>query len=147
MSKASDLARLITSGSTAIHGEAGVTASGSTGATTNLQQGLAKVLALYDQDTPQVRGSTNVSSVTDTSTGIFKVNLTNAMSSTSDTYISGVSNHTNGLSFTRTLTFANDNTSGYTTSVIPMETSYTTTSANNVSDQEWTSVIIHGDLA
>ena len=69
------------------------------------------------------------------------------MSSTSDTYISGVSNHTTGLSFARTLTFAHDNTSGYTTGVIPMETSYTTTSANNVSDQEWTSVIIHGDLA
>ena len=29
MSKASDLARLVTSGSTAIHGEAGVTSSGS----------------------------------------------------------------------------------------------------------------------
>ena len=42
MSKASDLARLVTSGSTAIHGEAGTTSSASTGATTNLQQGLAK---------------------------------------------------------------------------------------------------------
>ena len=43
MSKASDLARLMTSGSTSIHGEAGVTSSGSTGLTTNLQQGLCKV--------------------------------------------------------------------------------------------------------
>ena len=42
MSKASDLARLLTSGSTSLHGEAGVTASGSTGLTTNLQQGLCK---------------------------------------------------------------------------------------------------------
>tara|TARA_A100001201_G_scaffold22549_1_gene25439 strand:+ start:358 stop:753 length:396 start_codon:yes stop_codon:yes gene_type:complete len=121
--------------------------STSGGAVTLTNQEAAKVLALYDQDTPQVRGSTNVSSVTDTSTGIFKVNLTNAMSSTSDTYISGVSNHTSGQTFARTLTFANDNTSGYTTSVIPMETSYTVTTANNPADQEWTSVIIHGDLA
>ena len=50
MSKASDLARLVTSGSTAIHGEAGVTSSGSTGATTNLQQGLCKQWMAYDHD-------------------------------------------------------------------------------------------------
>ena len=117
------------------------------GAVTLTNQEAAKALALYDQDTPQVRGSTNVSSVTDTSTGIFKVNLTNAMSSTSDIYLSGVSNHTSGLTYTRTLTFAHDRTSGYTTSVIPMETSYTTSGSNNLADQEWTSVVIHGGLA
>jgi hypothetical protein len=115
--------------------------------TSYVVNGSAKALVLYDQDTPQVRGSTNVSSVTDTSTGIFKVNLANAMSSTSEIYLSGVSNHTGGLTYTRTLTFAHGNTSGYTTSVIPMETSYTTSGANTVADQEWTSVVIHGDLA
>lgn len=116
------------------------------GAATLTKQEAAKALALYDQSTPQVRGSTNVSSVTDTSTGIFKVNLTNAMSSTSNIYLSGVSNHITAQTFARTLTFAHDTTSGYTTSVIPMETSYVTT-ANNLADQEWTSVVIHGDLA
>mgnify|MGYP003150719877 CR=1 FL=1 len=39
MSRASDLANLIASGSTTIFGEAGVTSSGSTGLTTNLQHG------------------------------------------------------------------------------------------------------------
>ena len=43
MSKAADLAGLVTSGSTDIHGEAGVTADSSTGKTTNLQQGLQKL--------------------------------------------------------------------------------------------------------
>ena len=44
MSRASDLANLIASGNTTIFGEAGVTSSDSTGKTTNLQNGLAKVL-------------------------------------------------------------------------------------------------------
>ena len=71
MSKASDLARLITSGSTAIHGEAGDTSSGSTGLTTNLQNGLAKSWVNSDGDasTPAARDSLNLSSVTDSETG------------------------------------------------------------------------------
>ena len=84
MSKASDLARLVTSGSTAIHGEAGVTSSGSTGKTTNLQQGLAKVWLHYDQKgdsgSTQALDSFNVSSVTDAATGQYEVNVTNNFS-------------------------------------------------------------------
>jgi hypothetical protein len=78
MSKASDLARLMTSGSTAIHGEAGVTSSGSTGATTNLQQGLCKVWADIDMTgTAAVDDSFNVTSMTDGGTGLPTITIAN----------------------------------------------------------------------
>ena len=82
MSKASDLARLVTSGSTAIHGEAGVTSSGSTGATTNLQQGLCKARGNIDGDasTPEFHPGSdniNISSITDVATGRYTVTMTN----------------------------------------------------------------------
>ena len=82
MSKASDLARLMTSGSTAIHGEAGVTSSGSTGLTTNLQQGLSKHWVNLDGDASGVgaRDSFNSSSTTDNGTGNYDSSYTNAMS-------------------------------------------------------------------
>ena len=82
MSKASDLARLVTSGSTAIHGEAGVTSSGSTGLTTNLQQGLCKARGNIDGDasTPAFHSGSdnmNISSITDVATGRYTVTMTN----------------------------------------------------------------------
>ena len=79
MSFASDLARLVTSGSTAIHGEAGVTSSGSTGKTTNLQQGLAKIWCNADQ-TGTVRDSLNISGITDGGTGDVTFTFSNATS-------------------------------------------------------------------
>ena len=80
MSKASDLARLITSGSTAIHGEAGTTSSGSTGATTNLQQGLCKHWVSFDPlNSNNLDDSFNNGSVTDVNTGQFTFTNTNNM--------------------------------------------------------------------
>ena len=81
MSKASDLARLVTSGSTAIHGEAGVTSSGSTGATTTLQQGLAKLWHQTNASsgTPATQDSLNLGSITDNGVGNFTFNFTNNM--------------------------------------------------------------------
>jgi len=81
MSKASDLARLMTSGSTAVHGEASVTASGSTGLTTNLQQGLTKHwLNLDGTGTIAITDSFNCASVTDDGTGDYDPFFTNNMS-------------------------------------------------------------------
>ena len=80
MSKASDLARLITSGSTAVHGEAGVTASGSTGATTVLQQGLCKQWISFDGGESGVTGdSFNTTSFTDNSAGRMTITIANDM--------------------------------------------------------------------
>ena len=79
MSKASDLARLMTSGSTAIHGEAGVTSSGSTGLTTNLQQGLCKQWCKHTGSGVTVVDTFNTSSVTDSGTGLYAPVFTNNM--------------------------------------------------------------------
>ena len=71
MSRASDLANVIASGST------NIVAEGT--ATTNLQQGLAKAWANYKgTSTESVRDSINVSSVTDNTTGDFTVNYSNS---------------------------------------------------------------------
>jgi len=77
MSFASDLARLVTSGSTAIHGEAGVTSSGSTGKTTNLQQGLAKAWANYIGSGTTLEDSFNTTSATDHGTGAYTITWNN----------------------------------------------------------------------
>ena len=87
MSRASDLANIIASGSTTIFGEAGVTSSGSTGLTTNLQQGLAKCWTsdeTLQSDTAGVwTGDTfNVASITDEGTGQCLVNFTNGFANT-----------------------------------------------------------------
>tara|TARA_R100000655_G_scaffold87440_1_gene127623 strand:- start:239 stop:667 length:429 start_codon:yes stop_codon:yes gene_type:complete len=80
MSKASDLARLVTSGSTAIHGEAGTTSSGSTGATTNLQQGLCKQWIHFNgEGTVAILDSFNTTSITDNGTGDYQVTIANDM--------------------------------------------------------------------
>ena len=81
MSKASDLARLMTSGSTAVHGEAGVTSSGSTGLTTNLQQGLCKHwITLDGSGTVTVLDSFNNTSITDTAAARYTTSITNDFS-------------------------------------------------------------------
>ena len=99
MSKASDLARLITSGSTAVHGEAGVTASGSTGATTVLQQGLAKCWTRTSGDGTSLLDSLNCSTIDDRSTGQVDVNFTNSMASL-NFYISlTIQQESGGLNF------------------------------------------------
>ena len=94
MSRASDLANLIAGGNTTIFGEAGVTSSGSTGKTTNLQQGLAKVWTKGDgSGTVGITDSLNTASMTDEGTGDYTYNFTNSMGNT--TYIvQGVSTET-----------------------------------------------------
>ena len=83
MSRASDLANLIASGNTTIHGEAGVTSSGSTGLTTNLQQGLAKCwVGSFDFSDNSVGDSFNAGSFTDNGAGELITNFTNTMANT-----------------------------------------------------------------
>lgn len=70
MSRASDLANVIASGSTDIVAEGT--------ATTNLQQGLAKGLLNYDHVNGTVKDSLNNSSVSDDATAQFTINYTNS---------------------------------------------------------------------
>ena len=59
-----------------------ITVQGENTATTNLQQGLAKVWICFNQDTPAIRDSFNVGSVTDSGTGDYNVNFSNNMNNT-----------------------------------------------------------------
>jgi hypothetical protein len=63
-----------TAGSISVVGEGNST-------TTNLQQGLAKAWAKYNQTTPAVNDSLNIASVADNSAGNFTPTFTNAMAS------------------------------------------------------------------
>ena len=73
--KVDEMQGVTTAGSIAITGEGNST-------TTNLQQGLAKSWVLWNQSSPEVYDSLNISSMTDSSTGFFDMNVTNAMGST-----------------------------------------------------------------
>tara|TARA_Y100000114_G_C11504770_1_gene206155 strand:+ start:55 stop:492 length:438 start_codon:yes stop_codon:yes gene_type:complete len=88
MTRSAELAKVIGKGSVDIHGEAGTTSSGSTGLTTNLQQGLAKSWINQQNDTIQnnTNDSFNISSAADTATGHSTFTVTNAFSS--DTFAS-----------------------------------------------------------
>jgi hypothetical protein len=80
MTRAAELAKIIGKGSVDIHGEAGTTSSGSTGKTTNLQQGLAKAwMNLDGSGTIAILDSFNVSGATDNGTGEYTQTHTNAM--------------------------------------------------------------------
>ena len=81
MTRAAEIAKIIGKGSVAIHGEAGTTSSGSTGKTTNLQQGLCKMWArLNGQGTIALDDSFNVGSTTDEGTGQYTYTFSNNMS-------------------------------------------------------------------
>ena len=62
-----------------------ITVQGEGSATTNLQQGLAKAWANFDESNSTIRDNLNVTDLTDNGTGYFTVNLTNAMGS--DDYV------------------------------------------------------------
>ena len=103
MSRASDLANVIASGST------NIVAEGT--ATTNLQQGLAKVWVNYNGNLIVVRDSLNVTSLNDTGTGRHEYNFTNNMNNTEYTHIAGA-----GTGNYSTTTFVGVRTSGVTAS-------------------------------
>jgi len=71
--KVDTITGVTTAGSISVTGEGNST-------TTNLQQGLAKGWLNYQQNTPAVRDSLNISGVTDTATGRYAVAYTNNMS-------------------------------------------------------------------
>ena len=81
MSRAADLANLIAGGNTTIFGEAGVTSSDSTGKTTNLQNGLVKAFAFFQNHSSNaINHSLNMSSMVDGGVGLASFTYTNAFS-------------------------------------------------------------------
>ena len=140
MSKASDLARLITSGSTTIHGEAGVTSSGSTGLTTNLQEGLCKFRVHHSGDSPTTNESLNMSSLSDEGSGEYAYSFTNNFST---------------VYFTTTAMSTEDGTIGYVTMYYSRDYTRATSSVHlqgidqgdSYDDGQYTTVASHGKLA
>tara|TARA_R110000765_G_scaffold416025_1_gene517557 strand:- start:443 stop:850 length:408 start_codon:yes stop_codon:yes gene_type:complete len=86
--KVNTLTGVTTAGSIVVTGEGNST-------TTNLQQGLAKAFAWVDHKTDNaIDNGFNTASLTDTSTGISSVNITNAMASASQ--VTGVTSYQSG---------------------------------------------------
>ena len=122
-----------TAGSILVTGEGNST-------TTNLQQGLAKIWVNYQQNTPAVRDSLNVSGVTDTATGRYAVAYTNNMGNALYSALCNSINFHNHI----------ENASGASS-----EASMTTSdcdfmgqdSSNTNADSALTSIGVFGDLA
>ena len=135
MTRAAEIAKIIGKGSVDIHGEAGTTNSGSTGKTTNLQQGIAKAWADLDgTGTAHYDDSFNFASVTDKATGSYDLFYTNSMASAN--YSSPMS--TSGDSF-----IARSNEGRATTKVHVQ----TINLSDSATDDSSISITAHGDLA
>jgi len=138
MTRAAEIAKIIGKGSVDIHGEAGTTSSGSTGLTTNLQQGLAKAWAnTSGVGTPALADSFNMASVTDIGTGAEKFTFTNAMSNINFSTQALTDHNTQGVTVQQVPDFANTTT---TSSISTVNVSGTATDTDK-------SILIHGDLA
>ena len=142
MTRAAELAKIIGKGSVDIHGEAGTTSSGSTGLTTNLQQGLAKVFINFNgTGTIATRDSFNTSSIADVGTGNYRVVFSNNM---------GNVNYTNVLNCNSTASFnamygSTDTGTGLTTT--SQLEFFTCSAATTNSDARTVQMTTSGDLA
>ena len=112
-----------------------------TSATTNLQQGLAKAWLNYNQSTPATVDSFSISSVTDSTTGEYKVNISSAFSNT------GFSSTgmTKGSAGTSRGLISEDHDNSRTTSQLPIITSQDSNGA--YTDFPSSSTNMAGDLA
>ena len=112
-----------------------------TSVTTNLQQGLAKAWLNYNQSTPATVDSFSISSVTDSTTGEYKVNISSAFSNT------GFSSTgmTKGSAGTSRGLISEDHDNSRTTSQLPIITSQDSNGA--YTDFPSSSTNMAGDLA
>ena len=120
-----------------------ITVRGEGSATTSLQQGLSKAwLRFNGQNTPSIRDSYNVSSLTDSATGQYYVNLTSAMTDGNYSMVSApTGNSDSNNTFTSQYSF-NGATLASTTA-FPVCTKFN----GSVYDSSNISVLVHGDLA
>ena len=132
--KTNTLTGTSTAGSIAVTGEGNST-------TTNLQQGLAKAWVNYNQSTPATVDSFSISSVTDSTTGEYKVNISSAFSNT------GFSSTgmTKGSAGTSRGLISEDHDNSRTTSQLPIITSQDSNGA--YTDFPSSSTNMAGDLA
>ena len=115
-------------------------------ATNHVVNGSAKQWLQYNQETPAVTGSFNVSSVSDDSTGNFTTSLTNNVSSTSNIAVTGLSNQDSGDSTRRGIAFKRDAGGTFNTGQYPVDVVDMGNGSSN-SDQKFNFTLLHGDLA
>jgi len=129
-----------TAGSISVTGEGNST-------TTNLQQGLAKAwVSLNGTGTIAVRGSNNVTSLSDGGTGDVTINFTNAMS---DANYASVGNCDTNSSYSVQFVSMFNNPTG-NTDAAPTTTAFrlgTRESGGSGRDEDYLIVATHGDLA
>ncbi len=116
------------------------------GAATLTNQSAAKQWLQYNQETPAVTGSFNVSSVSDDSTGNFTTSLANNVSSTSNVAVTGLSNQDSGDSTRRGIAFKRDAGGTFNTGQYPVDVVDMGNGSSN-SDQKFNFTLLHGDLA
>jgi len=116
------------------------------GPTTLHKQNAAKAWLQFNQTTPAIIGSLNISSVSDDSSGVYTPSLTNAVSSTSNCVISGMSGHNLGNSEPRFMNLRYDHLGSFTTSTHTLATPNGGT-AIVYSDIKFNMSLVHGDLA
>ena len=121
-----------------------VVAEGGTN-TTNLQQGLAKAWINFNGQTPAIRDSSNVGSLTDDATGTFTINFSNAMSD-GNYVICGSAFFSSAGGFDDTMVVSRDSTQTQSASACPFYT-YRLTSSEVINDGKETNILNHGDLA
>jgi len=139
--KVDTLTGVTTAGSISVTGEGNST-------TTNLQQGLAKCWVSFDgSGTVSIRDSINIASITDSGTGTFSMNLSNAMGN-DDYTTSGCAFYSGAAGFDDTAIICRDNTqlSSLSTTVNPFYT-YRLSSAESIKDCFENMLLLHGDLA
>jgi hypothetical protein len=132
--KINTLTGVTTAGSIAVTGEGNST-------TTNLQQGLAKAWLNYNQSTPATVDSFSISSVTDSTTGQYKINVSSAFSNTGYS-CTGLAKGEAGTSLGR---ISEDHDNSRSTSQMPIITSRISDGAYR--DLTSSSTSINGDLA
>jgi len=115
-------------------------------ATMQLQQGVAKAWTYSDASsaTPVIDDSFNNSSITDSSTGIYGINLTNSMSNTLYT-ANCTANCNTGDTYSAPLTCVAKINLSITTTTSAFDRLNWYASANRDSKHDYT--IVHGDLA
>ena len=120
--------------------------STSGGAVTLTGQEAIKSWLMYNQQTPTKVASFNVSTVTDTSSGLYNQNLTSAMAGTTDVCFSGLGHHGDGDTNARNVCFQRDKRGTHTASSIPFQT-YDDGDGNSLGDEKFTSTQVLGSLA
>ena len=141
MTRAAELAKIIGKGSVDIHGEAGTTSSGSTGKTTNLQQGLAKTWFDINSVGTVLDDSFNISSLDDDGVGDRGLNYTNSFSTVNAAISLGNEDNTSGGVISSDITTGSRTTGGF-----GIEAYYTSSNARVLYDTS-SSGTVNGDLA